>query len=101
LLTKFLTLLYAEQKQVYVFLTEIKKELKEINLVHDTYPVPNSLVLRGSTESVNLTVQLLEQWENGFSEISSADPDIFTLEPEVEVEDPETGPDNDFKMVLL
>jgi hypothetical protein len=70
LLKKSFTIRYADQKQVRAFLTEIRKELKEIRLVHDEYPAPNSLVLRGSAESVNLTAQLIEQWENGFSDIS-------------------------------
>ncbi len=96
LATKSLTIGFAEQKQVREFLAEIRKELKEIRLVHDAYPAPNSLVLRGSEESVNLTAQLIEQWENGLSDITSANPEVFTLESEIEVEvtESETVPDS-------
>ena len=96
LATKSLTIRFAEQKQVREFLAEIRKELKEIRLVHDAYPAPNSLVLRGSEESVNLTAQLIEQWENGLSDITSANPEVFTLESEIEVEvtESETVPDS-------
>ena len=94
LATKSLTIRFAEQKQVREFLAEIRKELKEIRLVHDAYPAPNSLVLRGSEESVNLTAQLIEQWENGLSDITSANSEVFTLEPEIEVEVTETVPDS-------
>ena len=51
--------------------------------MHDAYPAPNSLVLRGSAESVNLTAQLIEQWENGFSDISSANLYVYKLESEI------------------
>jgi type II secretory pathway component GspD/PulD (secretin) len=96
LATKSLTIRFAEQKQVREFLAEIRKELKEIRLVHDAYPAPNSLVLRGSEESVNLTAQLIEQWENGLSDITSTNPEVFTLESEIEVEvtESETVPDS-------
>ena len=96
LATKSLTIGFAEQKQVREFLAEIRKELKEIRLVHDAYPAPNSLVLRGSEESVNLTAQLIEQWENGLSDITSTNPEVFTLESEIEVEvtESETVPDS-------
>ncbi|MDP6654827.1 MAG: hypothetical protein QGH79_02130 [SAR324 cluster bacterium] len=96
LATKSLTIRFAEQNQVREFLAEIRKELKEIRLVHDAYPAPNSLVLRGSEESVNLTAQLIEQWENGLSDITSANPEVFTLESEIEVEvtESETVPDS-------
>ena len=101
LLKKSFTIRYADQKQVRAFLTEIRKELKEIRLVHDAYPAPNSLVLRGSEESVNLTAQLIEQWENGLSENTSANPEVFTMESEIEVEDPETETVPDSRIVRL
>ena len=101
LATKSLTIRFAEQKQVREFLAEIRKELKEIRLVHDAYPAPNSLVLRGSEESVNLTAQLIEQWENGLSDITSANPEVFTLESEIEVEVTETETVPDSRIVRL
>ncbi len=101
LVTKSLTIRFASQKQVRDFLAEIRKELKEIHLVHDAYPAPNSLVLRGSEESVNLTAQLIEQWENGLSENTSANPEVFTMESEIEVEDPETETVPDSRIVRL
>ena len=101
LATKSLTIGFAEQKQVREFLAEIRKELKEIRLVHDAYPAPNSLVLRGSEESVNLTAQLIEQWENGLSDITSANPEVFTLESEIEVEVTETETVPDSRIVRL
>jgi len=101
LATKSLTIRFAEQNQVREFLAEIRKELKEIRLVHDAYPAPNSLVLRGSEESVNLTAQLIEQWENGLSDITSANPEVFTLESEIEVEVTETETVPDSRIVRL
>ena len=101
LVTKSLNIRFAEQKQIRDFLAEISKELKEISLVHVAYPAPNSLVLRGSEESVNLTAQLIEQWENGLTDITSANPEVFTLESEIEVEATETETVPDSKMVRL
>ena len=54
LVTKSVFLSSASQKQVQSFLTEIRKELEEIRLVHDSYPTEKSLILRGSEESVVL-----------------------------------------------
>jgi type II secretory pathway component GspD/PulD (secretin) len=86
LVTKSVVLSSASQKQVQSFLTEIRKELEEIRLVHDSYPTEKSLILRGSEESVVLTVQLIEQWESGLEKVSSADVDPFPASPSVESE---------------
>jgi len=77
LVTKSVVLSSASQKQVQSFLTEIRKELEEIRLVHDSYPTEKLLILRGSEESVVLTVHLIEQWESGLQKVSSADVEPF------------------------
>ncbi len=62
LVTKSFSFQDVSQKEVRSFIKEIRQELEDIRLVHDTYITENTLVLRGSEDSVNLTLQLIKQW---------------------------------------
>ena len=101
LVTKSVTIRVASKNQVQEFIAEIRKELEEIRLVHDSFPAANLLVLRGSEESVKLTAQLIEQWENGLPEQTLANPELFPEPPEFKAEDPESQIIPETKIVRL
>ena len=89
LVTKSVTIQFASQNQVRTFIAEIRKELEEIRLVHDSYPAAKSLVLRGSEKSVKLAAELIEHWENGLQETASVISETFLDTSEIATKDTE------------
>ena len=101
LVTKSFSFQDVSQKEVRSFIKEIRQELEDIRLVHDTYITENTLVLRGSEDSVNLTLQLIKQWIDHTPKESVAAESTLPVFSEVETRQDEPEEIIETKIVRL